>query len=214
MRPVFSLDHFRNNLLHVQLRLPVQKFLCPGWIGPADQLSAFDTGPGNALIDDWMVRHSGEAMDRDGKTAAAGRVDAGVVEQLMANPYFDRSPPKSLDRDQFDAGPVAALAPADGAATLVAFTVAAVARARAHMPSAPARWLVSGGGRHNPTVMTALRQALGVTVEPVEAVGWRGDALEAEAFGFMAMRSRLGLPLSLPTTTGVSRPMTGGRIWA
>jgi anhydro-N-acetylmuramic acid kinase len=183
------------------------------WIGPDDQLSAFDTGPGNALLDDWMVRHSGTAMDRDGRLAATGKVDDGALQQLMANRYFDRPPPKSLDRDAFDAGPVSALAPADGAATLVAFTAASVAAARAHMPMAPDRWLVTGGGRHNPIVMAALQRALGAAVDPVEAVGWRGDALEAEAFGFLAMRSRLGLPLSVPTTTGVDRPMTGGRLW-
>jgi len=183
------------------------------WIGLDNQLSAFDTGPGNALIDDWMVRHSGAAMDRDGQLAASGKVDEDALRHLMANPYFNRPPPKSLDRDAFDAGPVAALSPADGAATLVAFTAASVAAARDHMATAPARWLVTGGGRHNPTVMAALRRTLGVAVDPVEAVSWRGDALEAEAFGFLAMRSRLGLPLSLPTTTGVGRPTTGGRLW-
>ena len=144
---------------------------------------------------------------RDGRTAA-------VLARLLAHPYFARPAPKSLDRLDFAATLAAsgldALSPADGAATLVAFTAAAVAAAP--LPAPPRRWLVSGGGRHNPAIMAALRAALGVPVDPVEAVGWDGDALEAQCFGFLAARVAAGLPLSFPGTTGVPRPMTGGRI--
>lgn len=183
------------------------------WIGRDggdDRLLAFDTGPGNALIDDWVKRQTGRALDQDGALARSGLVDDSAVEALLEHPYFAAQPPKSLDRNDFDPAPVAGLTAADGAATLTAFTAASVARACAWFPEAPSRWLVTGGGRHNPTMMAALSQRLSQAVEPVEAIGWDGDAIEAQAFAFLAVRSRLGLPLSLPSTTGVPEPTRGG----
>ena len=170
-------------------------------------LLAFDTGPGNALLDDWVGRHTGALFDDGGRLAAQGRVDAARLTLLLAHPYFDRPPPKSLDRHAFTLDVVEGLAPADGAATLLAFTVGAVVRAAAW--ASPRRWLIAGGGRHNAALMVALGIALG-QVDPVEAVGWDGDALEAQAFAFLAVRSVRGLPLSLPGTTGVPSPMPGG----
>ena len=184
------------------------------FIGADGELIAFDTGPGNGPLDDWTARHTGAAFDRDGALAHSGQVDAGVLKRLLSDPYFSRPPPKSLDRLDFAASLAASglaqLSAADGAATLVAFTAAAVAAGP--LPAKPRRWLVTGGGRHNPAIMTALRTRLGVPVDPVEALGWDGDALEAQCFGFLAARVRAGLPLSYPGTTGVPRPMTGGRI--
>jgi anhydro-N-acetylmuramic acid kinase len=184
------------------------------WIGESeagDEVIAFDTGPGNAAIDDWTRRTTGAAMDEGGRLARGGAVAASILATLLDHPYFARRPPKSLDRDDFGWQAVAHLSPADGAATLTAFTAAAVAEGARHFPSAPRRWLVTGGGRHNPALMAALEKALGLRPEPVEAVGWQGDALEAQAFAWLALRSRRSLPLSLPSTTGVARPMTGGR---
>ena len=182
------------------------------WIGgPADEdLLAFDTGPGCALIDDWVLGETGATFDRDGGLARAGTVDRAALHALMAHPYFDATPPKSLDRNAFDPAPVSGLAAQDGAATLVAFTAEAAHRALAHLPAPPQRWLVTGGGRHNPAIMAALASRVGAPCDPVESVGWNGDALEAQAFGFLAVRSRRGLPLSLPRTTGVPRPVSGG----
>ncbi|MSP01998.1 MAG: anhydro-N-acetylmuramic acid kinase [Acetobacteraceae bacterium] len=185
------------------------------WIGPEDgDLIAFDTGPGNGPLDDWITRHTRQRFDRDGALARSGTADGAVLARLMAHPYFARPAPKSLDRLDFSrslaASGLDALSPADGAATLVAFTAASVAGSA--FPSRPRRWLVSGGGRHNPAIMTALCAALGVRVEAVETVGWDGDALEAQCFGFLAARVARGLPLSLPGTTGVPAPMPGGRI--
>ncbi|PWC96798.1 anhydro-N-acetylmuramic acid kinase [Azospirillum sp. TSO5] len=185
------------------------------WIGPESaegeaDVVACDTGPGNALIDDWVLRHGIGRFDAGGALAAAGRVDGAALAALMAHPYFDRPAPKSLDRDAFDPAPVAALSPHDGSATLTAFTAESVARAVPHLPAAPVRWLVCGGGRHNATLMAMLADRLGVPVESADLVGWDGDALEAQAFGYLAVRSRLGLPLSLPATTGVPVPMPGG----
>jgi anhydro-N-acetylmuramic acid kinase len=180
------------------------------------QIIAFDTGPASALIDDCVMRHFGQPFDDGGRIAASGTVDAAVLAQLMANPFFDVRPPKSLDRQDFHqrAGITAALANRDAVATLTAFTIEATAAALRHVPQAPWRWLITGGGRHNATLMAGLARRLGVTVEPVEAEGWNGDLIEAQAFGYLAARSRRGLPLSLPTTTGVPVPMPGGVLWA
>jgi anhydro-N-acetylmuramic acid kinase len=184
------------------------------WIGAAaDKLIAFDTGPGNALLDDWALRHTGVPIDRDGGLARLGKVDEAAVADLLAHPYFARLPPKSLDRDEFAAFIPRRLSAADGAATLNAMTAATVRRATEHFPASAGRWLVTGGGRHNPILMRALEHALGAAIAPVEQAGWNGDALEAQAFAYLAVRSATGLPLSLPTTTGVPLPATGGRLF-
>ena len=185
------------------------------WIGESQgepNILAFDTGPGNALLDDWVLARTGRACDEDGRLAAAGRVDAGRVTGWLAHDFFRRAPPKSLDRDafRFVRDTLADLSTPDGAATLAAFSARAVNIALPLLPQAPRRWLVCGGGRHNPVLMEMLREGAGAPVEPVEAVGWRGDFLEAEAFAYLAVRSLRGLPLTLPTTTGVSRAVTGG----
>ena len=183
------------------------------WIGGDGRLMAFDTGPGNALVDDWVAEHTGQTMDADGRLAAGGALHEDVLTAMLDHPYFAALPPKSLDRDDFSLLPARGLSAADGAATLTEFTARTVADAAVHLPEPPRRWLVTGGGRHNPTLMAALRRLLG-NVEPVETVGWRGDAIEAEAFAFLAVRSLRGLPLSLPSTTGVKRAVTGGRLHA
>ncbi len=184
------------------------------WIGPGGTLLACDTGPGNGPLDDWMARHTGAAFDAEGALAREGVADQAVLGRLLDDPYFARPAPKSLDRLDFartlGVCGIEALSPADGAATLVAFTAAAVAATK--LPDPPHRWLVGGGGRHNPAIMRALRGVLGAPVDPVEAVGWDGDALEAQCFGFLAARVVAGLPLSFPGTTGVPRPLCGGQI--
>ncbi|MDR3519079.1 MAG: anhydro-N-acetylmuramic acid kinase [Azospirillaceae bacterium] len=183
------------------------------YLGAAeDELIACDTGPGNALLDDWMLRHTGQLYDADGAVAASGRVDEALVRLWLDHDYFRRPSPKSLDRDAFDVTALVGRAVADGAATLTEFTVRAIAAAAATLPVPPRRWLVTGGGRHNGHLMRRLADVLAAPVVPVEAVGWNGDALEAQAFAYLAVRSRSGLPLSLPATTGVARPMTGGRL--
>jgi anhydro-N-acetylmuramic acid kinase len=231
------------------------------WIGAgAGDILAFDTGPGNALIDDWVRRHTGKPADYDGRLALAGQVSAAYVARFLQHPFFARRPPKSLDRDDFRGLMPDGLAVADGAATLTEMTSAAVAAAVQHFPAPPREWLVCGGGRHNPALMAALARRLqtpqrpdpflprysklhphpdppplaeegragaghplahpppqagnsGVVVRAVEAAGWNGDALEAQAFAYLAVRSVRRLPLSLPTTTGAPRPLSGGRLF-
>ena len=184
------------------------------WISPDGGLVAFDTGPGNALIDDWVrenrERDMDSPMDKDGRLAHAGAVIEDALAELLDDPYFARAYPKSLDRSAFDPAPVKGLSLADGAATLTAFTARTVEKAVHILPAPPNRWLVCGGGRRNPALMAALRGQLAAPVESVEMTGWSGDALEAQAFGFLAVRSLKGLPLSLPSTTGVDKPTTGG----
>lgn len=174
---------------------------------------AFDTGPGNALIDDWARQHTGNDFDEDGALAAGGTVDSAVLNQLLRHPYFAKPYPKSADRDDFVSDAIHQLSPADGAATLVALTVESIARGIESLPQRPPIWWATGGGRHNPQIMAGLRSRLNpVQVERVELIGWSGDMVEAWAFGYLAKRSMLGLPLSFPGTTGVSEPTTGGHL--
>lgn len=182
------------------------------YVGTDTTVLAFDTGPGNAPIDDWAQRHTGEPVDRDGALARSGAVREDVLIAMLDHPYFTRPPPKSLDRMDFTFDAVAHLSPADGAATLTAFTAAAIARAIAHLPARPSRWIVCGGGRRNPQMMRELAKRLNAPVSSAEDAGWRGDFIEAEAFGYLAVRSLRGLPLSLPSTTGVPHPMPGGKL--
>jgi anhydro-N-acetylmuramic acid kinase len=180
--------------------------------GSARAWGSFDTGPGNALIDDWVAAETGRSHDEGGALAATGSVHEQVVDAMLDLPWFDAPGPKSLDRADFGLGAVRGLSAADGAATLTAFTAATVAHALAHVAERPARLLVTGGGRHNATLMAMLGHRTGVAVAPVEAVGWNGDALEAEAFAYLAVRVLMGQPTSWPETTGVSVPTVGGVI--
>jgi anhydro-N-acetylmuramic acid kinase len=182
------------------------------YLGPQGEIIAFDTGPANALIDDFVISRRGLAFDEDGALGATGRVDSEALSTLMSDTYFERPAPKSLDRNHFNAAAacVERLSDADGAATLGAFTVESTAAALKHVPLAPSRWLVGGGGRRNPNLMRRLAERLQVKVEPVEAIGFDGDSIEAQCFAYCALRSRRGLPISFPTTTGAPKPMTGG----
>lgn len=177
-------------------------------------LMAFDTGPGNALLDDFLFRRRGLPFDPDGAVAAAGRVDTGILAGLAAQDWLRRPPPKSLDRQDFHGflDQVEALSTEDGAATLAALTVACVAAAARFFPEPPSRWLVAGGGRRNRVLLAGLAARANVPVEAVEAVGLDGDMLEAQAFGFLAVRVLRGLPTSAPETTGARHPVSGGRI--
>lgn len=210
-------------LYHQALSRDLEKPLCMlniggvanlTWIGSGeDDLIAFDTGPGGALLDEWTEMKTGQKFDEGGALAKVGTADRAILESLLSNPYFDAAPPKSLDRIDFDLAGLSSLSPQAGAATLTSFTCEAVARAERHLPTPPDRWLVTGGGRHNPVMMDGLAARLTGRVDPVEAVGWNGDALEAQAFAYLAVRSLDGLPLTVPSTTGVSKPVTGGRFY-
>jgi anhydro-N-acetylmuramic acid kinase len=178
-----------------------------------DVLIACDTGPGNALLDDFMSRTTGQRFDCDGRMAAQGTVDAAWIAEALNDPFFALPPPKSLDRNDFAKRVLRNASPADGAATLTAFTAAAIAKVVPLLPKRPQSWVVAGGGARNLTMMRMLREKLGpARVEAADALGWSTDAIEAQAFGFLAARGLKGLPLSYPATTGVPIPMTGGMI--
>lgn len=181
---------------------------------PADgadaDLVSFDCGPGNGLVDQWMELKTGAAMDRDGAAALSGTTHTELVRAMAGSAFVRRAPPKSLDRYDFKLDSVLGLSTADGAATLTALTAACVAASVAYLPAKPSRWIVCGGGRRNPAMMQALASRLDALVVDAEAVGWRGDMIEAESFAYLAVRSVKGLPISFPKTTGAPQPMSGG----
>lgn len=173
-------------------------------------LIAFDIGPANALIDDWMLAHTGQAFDADGSTAKAGAVNQDALKALLSHPYFKRPPPKSLDRDAFSLDPVGALSLEDGAATLTAFTAQAIAQSAGVLPKPPKIWIASGGGAKNPTMLAMISKAIGMPVEQASAINADGDFVEAQAFAYLAVRALKDWPITFPGTTGVAEPLTGG----
>jgi len=181
------------------------------WPG-VGELVAFDTGPGNGMIDLLVQARGAGRFDDKGNYASVGLVDEGLLRALLAHPYFDAAPPKSLDRYDFSLEPLEALKLEDAAATLVAFTAEAVKLGFQKLETSPETVIVCGGGRHNPEIMKALRERLKAKVLTAEDVDWRGDSIEAEAFAYLAARTARDLPISFPKTTGAPSPMKGGRI--
>jgi anhydro-N-acetylmuramic acid kinase len=179
-----------------------------------DELIACDTGPGNALLDDFLRVRTDRLLDTDGRIAQAGAIDETAIARFLSHPFFVKAPPKSLDRNDFRGWVGAAFdnsSVEDGAATLTALTAASVARIVPLLPRAPKTWIVSGGGARNPTLMRMLAERLApARVQTADDAGWSIDALEAQAFAYLAMRSLRGEPISLPTTTGAPRPLSGG----
>ena len=179
-----------------------------------EELIACDTGPGNALLDDFLRLRADQLLDTDGRLAQAGAVDEDAIARFLAHPFFAKRPPKSLDRNDFRGFVGASLdnhSVEDGAATLTALTAASVARIVPLLPQPPKTWIVGGGGARNPTLMRMLAGRLApARVETGLEVGWSVDSLEAQAFAYLAVRSLRGLPLTFPGTTGVAHPLTGG----
>lgn len=182
------------------------------WISREGALHAFDTGPGNALLDDWVLQHTGQACDAGGALARRGTVDERALGAYLAADWFRQPPPKTLDRGDFTLAAVAGAAPADGAATLTRLTVTAIVRSLDWMPAPPKLWVVSGGGRRNTFLMVQLAEALGAPVIAAEDAGLDGDRVEAEAWAYLAVRALAGLPITYPETTGAPGPLTGGVI--
>lgn len=211
---------------HVGVRKPVAILNLGGvgnvtWVDPTatrpDQpgaLLAFDTGPANAPINDVMWTRLGQTADLGGALAATGEVDADLIDAFLAHPYFYKIPPKSLDRNDFHdlSRAAAALSPADAVATLTAACALSVAQGFDHCPSLPDQVWVTGGGRHNATLMAMLSATIDAEVMAVESVGLDGDMLEAQAFAYLAVRVARGLPTSCPGTTGVRAAIGGGTI--
>lgn len=175
-------------------------------------MTAFDCGMANALIDDWVSARTGQNYDENGTLASAGTVDESILAALLDHPFFMAAPPKSLDRSDFDCSVVQNLSTEDGAATLAAFSAHGVAIGLSLLSERPASLLVAGGGRHNPALMTMIEDICEMPVAPVESAGWNGDATEAEAFAYMAIRRIKLLPISFTGTTGAPYPLGGGQL--
>lgn len=183
------------------------------FLGSNGVVLGFDTGPGNALLDDWVFEKTNQPYDKDGLLAMRGSVDPDKLLMMLNNPYFERKPPKSLDRNSFSAASLDGLSAPDGAATLTTLTALGVACALPHLPEAPAHWIICGGGRHNPVLLDALTEAVDKRVMTAEEAGWPGDEMEAQAFAWLAVRARHGLPTTLPETTGCVSPTSGGKLF-
>jgi anhydro-N-acetylmuramic acid kinase len=215
--PVYHQALVRRSVDSGWLRLPVAVLNIGGvanvtWIGADGTLLAFDTGPGNAPLDDWVRQHGAMPFDRDGQVSRAGTVDRARIAHFLSSAYFSVKPPKSLDRNDFSSELVRGLSLADGAATLAWACAAAIAAAVGYMPQPPTAWLVCGGGAKNPSIIKSIENISNISVEQCPSE-WTGDMVEAQAFGFLAARSLRGLPLSFPTTTGVPAPLQGGRLF-
>ncbi|NNE89623.1 MAG: anhydro-N-acetylmuramic acid kinase [Silicimonas sp.] len=191
------------------------------WIDPAAEAPeqrgaclAFDTGPGNAKIDDLMQARRGEPMDEDGVLTEAGAVHEDLLDAMTNERYLQRMPPKSLDRNDFTSWSelVAPLSDEDAVATLAAGTAATIAQGLELCPRPPAHVFVTGGGRRNPGLMQMIAALAPCPVSPVEAAGFDGDMIEAQAFAYLAVRVFGGFPTSAPGTTGVAAPVGGGKI--
>jgi anhydro-N-acetylmuramic acid kinase len=182
------------------------------WIGQ-EGILAFDCGPGNALLDDFVLKRTGKPYDEGGALASHGAADMARVKGWLGHPYFSLKPPKSLDRDAWRHADVSDLNDADGAATLLEFTVRSIEKGVTLCPAAPLSVHVTGGGRLNAQMMKRLKDIFQCPVAPVEALGWNGDAIEAQGFAYLAVRSLLGLPLTEPGTTGVPKALTGGVLY-
>lgn len=179
-----------------------------------DRLLAFDIGPGNALLDDWVRRHGAGGYDAGGKISARGTVDEKRLADALKHPFLMEPGPKSLDRYSFSGDFADGLGLEDGAATLLAFTTEAIAKAEALLPRKSKLWLVCGGGRHNPVLMQALANRLTGDVVSADTFKIDGDALEAQAMAFLGARLKAGLPTTFPETTGVSEPVVGGKVFS
>jgi anhydro-N-acetylmuramic acid kinase len=181
------------------------------WVPREGDPIAFDSGPGNALIDQWVSREGGVPFDADGAIASEGGIVQSVVKRYLEAPFFARPGPKSLDRNDFTIATAGQMELADGARTLAAVSARAILKAAEHLPEPPKLWIVCGGGRKNPHIVWDLRGgAAGAEVILAEDAGLDGDSMEAEAWAYLAVRSIKGLPLTFPTTTGCSEAVTGG----
>ena len=207
--PLFHAALVRNMELPVAI-LNIGGIANVTWVGRSEDtgddimaldIMAFDTGPGNVLMNEWALTHTGQAIDKDGKLALSGKADNAKITDYMSDPFFKLHPPKSLDRNYFSPSLLKGLNAEDGAATLTDFTAETILRAEKHFPAKAKHWYITGGGRHNPALMQAIKTRI-KKISPVETLGWNGDALEAQAFAFLAQRSLKKLPLTLPTTTG------------
>ena len=183
------------------------------YIGGIGELMSFHVGPGNILLDTWIQKRYGQEMDYDGLFGAKGHVDERLLKVLMRHEFLDQKPPKTTDRNAFNdlMRQVEGSNPEDGAATLTAFIGEALAEAIKFLPTKPEILILTGGGTFNPTLVLDIKKRLPhIRIETAAEFGWDKNTLSAWGYGFLAVRSLFGLPISYPATTGVSEPVSGG----
>jgi anhydro-N-acetylmuramic acid kinase len=190
---------------------------------PAAAITGFDTGPGNALMDDWILHARQEPYDRQGEWAASGTIDPVLLERLLADPFLSAPPPKSTGREHFNLGWLKdqlerhladrSLPDADVQATLCAFTAETVARALTSWGGDTERVLVCGGGRHNRTLLAAIAERVGCPVQTTDDHGVDGDSVEAAAFAWLAHQTLNGQQGNEPAVTGARGPRVLGAIY-
>ena len=175
---------------------------------------AFDSGPGNALLDQWLEREAGMPFDQGGAVASEGGILKGLAERYLESGFFAKAAPKSLDRFDFPVPSTNAGSLEDIARTLCFISAGAILKAARHFPQSPKLWIICGGGRHHPAIMADLASGVGkdARVISAEQAGFDGDAMEAEAWAYLAVRSKRGLLLTWPTTTGCREAATGGKL--
>lgn len=185
------------------------------YVGADGEIAAFDSGPGNTLIDQWVEAQAGIPFDQGGMIASEGRVLASLSARYLDHPFFTGRERRSLDRNDFLPPTGADASLEDGARTLAHVTAAAILKSAGHLPQMPKTYVVCGGGRLNRIIMSDLAElaaARDARVIPAEAVGLDGDSMEAEAWAYLAVRSLDGSPLTFPATTGVKAAITGGLV--
>ncbi|MDM8344020.1 anhydro-N-acetylmuramic acid kinase [Pseudochrobactrum sp. sp1633] len=183
------------------------------YVDETGRLAAFDSGPGNMLIDQWMELHGQGSFDAGGALALNGKTDAVLTAHYLSNAFFTGNQRRSLDRGDFAVPEKGVVSVQDGARTLAYVAAASILQSAAHLPQKPRSYVVSGGGRKNAAIMaelSELAQAEGAVVIDADSAGLDGDSMEAEAWGYLAVRSLKDLPLTYPSTTGCDTPVSGG----
>ena len=172
------------------------------------KMSSMDIGPGNCLIDKWIRLNSNKEYDENGNIAKSGKVDKFILEQTLDNFYYNAvSQKKSLDTNDFDISFCRGLTLEDGAATLTELTAKILSKKLLENDV-----YVCGGGRKNTFLINSIRKKTEHKIKEIDHLGVDGSFIESQAFGYLAVRSYLGLPISFPETTGCQEPITGGVI--
>ena len=184
---------------------------------PYQTIKACDIAPGNCLIDEWVRKNSKNKYDNDGVLAAIGKTDDLILNQALENFNIDSQYEESLDINDFDISFAKGLSLENGASTLADFTATQITKALVNFGGSSENtiWLVCGGGRKNKYLMKSITSQVAevfkkMIILPVEKFGIDGDFVESQAFGYLAIRSILNLPISFPTTTKCKEPTTGG----
>jgi len=181
-----------------------------------DNIEAFDSGPGNCMIDEWVRKNSKNNFDENGSIAKSGKIDQLILNQAIDNFQIDKFD-KSLDVKNFDISFVRGLSLEDGCATITNFTAYLIAKGIEHSNGnniKPIKYLICGGGRKNTFLIQSIKDYLSheqnISLNSIDDYSLNGDYIESQAFGYLSIRSFLNLPISYPKTTGCKTPTVGG----